>query len=1086
MKKKLLKGTLMLTLLSSPLLVLSACGGPGTPADSEGQGGSGDSKGGGDSQTSQDGGRISSDWETIPANTNPNLKYFGFYHPDGFVSEPSMLKEIHDLDLSNFFLLDSSKGTDALLEKLNFIKENNYTCTVGIPSNIWNIDDSQTMGIGKVHTLKSDYQEIFRSYTEPMKPFLEDGTIYAFYTDEPAWNGIPEDQFVTLTKWLSEAYPNTGRMACFTGMAIGIGKDSKLSELNSTYFDYLTDVAYDNYSDWNDETRLGWLEKLKAKTTKNQWLWGTTRTFEDNPERTSTIIDSLKGFYTEAIQEPRYRGLTNFSWSNGFDGDWGYGAKTFVMEDSEYYSRDVHRIMSDVGRSIMGKPLIDWSKVATLTLTAPTEVYNIGEKVPFPICAAVTADGEDMDIHMSLTSPSGVEISTEDGEFIPTESGDYIFKVSCGSGDTYKEKQCPISVRYENEISVFENEAYYGDAGGDKDSFWCWPREVVTNFSHTGKGCLKVNPHATDGTWPLLTFNRDGNQLWNISEMKSISLWVYNPSDEPIKGFGFIITDEFGTNSSKYYCLKDIPAKEWTNIVADVNSIAAAKPDLDLTKVIINFGNAASDYQNRTSFFIDDVMLIPGREVEPSVEEGVVNGFESSQDLAKLPTATESDAWCWPRAISDEQAHGGKHSLKVTPHATDGTWPVVNLGSYDLSNASSVELWVYFDSEKDYDFFGLIIGANKYQMGGKAVAKTWTKFSVDVSAFADKVEDLTAVEIKFGNIGADYADRSPLYLDSFNIIEKTEPVNPDKVPAADVTNPFEADSDLSKLPTATESDAWCWPRAISDEQAHTGDKSLKVTPHPTDGTWPIVDFGTYDLTEVEEVELWVYFDSENDYDKFGLMVGSHTVLANAVSKSWVKFSVDSATLVEKGVDLASAQIKFGNCGGDYPDRSPLFLDDFNLVAKAEEVLPTNGFESEEEFGKLPAASESDAWCWPRALSDEQAHGGTHSLKVTPHATDGTWPIVDFGTHDLTEVKEVELWVYFDSDKDYDKFGLMVGSHTTLANAVSKTWVKFSIETATLTAEGIDLASVQIKFGNCGSDYPDRSPLYLDDFNLIAK
>lgn len=699
--------------------------------------------------------------------TNPNLQYFGFYHPDGFVTEPAMLEEIDALDFTNFYLLNGNASGDVLNDRLAFIQSKGAKATVNWPG-IWNIDPAQSYGIGKVHTLKTDWQQIFTNYINTIKTYVDDGTVYAFYTDEPAWNGIRETEFVTVTKWLSEQYPDTGRMACFAVAEVGISASDKLDELPSTYFDYLTDVSYDSYANWNASTRKNWLDKLKTKATKNQWIWATPRTFEDNPERTSSIIDSLEGFFVEAQNEPRYRGFSCFSWSNGFDGDWGYGAKSFVLEDSEYYSREIHTTMSKIGRTILGKELVDWTKVPVLSLVAPREVYNLGETVPFPMCGAVDGEGNDLDISIKLTSPTGVELDISEGEFEATESGDYEFTVSAGEGDYKKTKSCSISVRYEKEISVFENESYILDAGGDSSSYWCWPRQVVTDFSHSGKGSLKVTPHTTDGTWPRIIFSRDGNNLWDVSTSQYISMWVYNPSETAIQGFGFIFEDEFQNASTDVFHIQDLPAKQWTNVVANVDAIAAPGK-IDLTRVVIYFGNCASGYQNRTPFYIDDVMMVGERSNRNPDEQDVIFGFENVDEFDNMPTPSESDSWCWPRSMSTEQAHGGTHSLKISPHATDGTWASIDFGTFDLTNKEKVVLWVYFDSDNNYDTFALKFDENKFHGITTAVAKTWVEFSVNVADVVSKVTDLTHVSIMFGNVGGTYSDRSPIFVDSFNI-----------------------------------------------------------------------------------------------------------------------------------------------------------------------------------------------------------------------------------------------------------------------------------------------------------------------------
>jgi hypothetical protein len=687
-----------------------------------------------------------------------------------------MFEEIDQLGMCNFYLIGPA-STEILLERLAFIKSKGAQCTVGVPGSIYHVDKSQPYGMGYVHLLRDNWQTLLDTFTSSISDYIEDGTIYAFYSDEPAWNGIREAEFTTVFNYLAEKFPNTGRMACFATCEVGISQSDKLEELPSSYFDCLTDVSYDCYANWNDGIRLGYLDKLKTKLTKNQWIWATPRTFEDNPERISSIIDSLKGFYTEAIQDRQYRGMSCFSWSNGFDGDWGYGAKAFVLEDSEYYSREVHTVMSDVARSIIGEPLIDWSQIPVLSLVPPREVYIIGEEIPFPTCGAVDGEGNDLEIELVVTSPSGQAVDITAGHILAEESGHYQFTVSAGQGDHRKTRTCAVSVRYDKEISVFDNESYLGDAGGNFDSFWCWPRQVVTDFARTGTGCLKVTPHATDGTWPTILFNRDGNSLWDLSEVDKVSIWIYNPSDEPLKDFGFIFTNEYHDRDANVFAIKNVPSKEWTNIVGEVSAIAA-NPQNDITKTSILFGNCASDYKNRTVFYLDDVMMISkeaggGGETPPT--SPYTHGFDSAEDVASLPTPTAADAWCWPRAFSTENAHDGAGSLKVTPHPTDGTWAVVDFGHYDLSQAEKVELWLYADSETDLNNIGLMFAKEdnmpaSYTYHKTITPKQWVLYEVAVSTFASYIEDLSDVRIFIGNVGGTYPNRCPIFMDSFNIV----------------------------------------------------------------------------------------------------------------------------------------------------------------------------------------------------------------------------------------------------------------------------------------------------------------------------
>ena len=70
------------------------------------------------------------------------------------------------------------------------------------------------------------------------------------------------------------------------------------------------------------------------------------------------MINHLKGFYTEAIQDERFAGIVSLSYAGGIDGgDWGYGLNTFFDVDTEnaYYDEELRNIYLQIGREITGR-----------------------------------------------------------------------------------------------------------------------------------------------------------------------------------------------------------------------------------------------------------------------------------------------------------------------------------------------------------------------------------------------------------------------------------------------------------------------------------------------------------------------------------------------------------------------------------------------------------------------------------------------------------------------------------------------------------------------------------------------------------
>ena len=99
------------TLLATIGLVLTmslgaaACG-ETNHSDSSGENSSQSSSGGGSSW-------ISSDWTEMPENTNKNLKYFGYFHSDGFgQKQASYVNEIAALGNANMAMINSAFTVD--------------------------------------------------------------------------------------------------------------------------------------------------------------------------------------------------------------------------------------------------------------------------------------------------------------------------------------------------------------------------------------------------------------------------------------------------------------------------------------------------------------------------------------------------------------------------------------------------------------------------------------------------------------------------------------------------------------------------------------------------------------------------------------------------------------------------------------------------------------------------------------------------------------------------------------------------------------------------------------------------------------
>jgi len=284
----------------------------------------------------------------IPANTNPNLKYFGYYHTDGFGGSPQYFSDIGALGNSNvgWITWSDSSGKSEVYK----CKQNGMQAIVMLPGTQF-FDNSNSSAAGHVQSqpLAAGYQSNWAYLKNEFNQTMGDGTkildnIFAFYFDEPYWWGVQTDAFRTVTKMITDDYPTKHMMVCMTSMDIGASTYGNIPLVPDNYYEYCTDLGYDNYgvgpNFWNDTQRIQWLGLLKAKANNNQMLWEVPKAMEATPYtfHADGMIEALKGAYTEAITDKRFAGILCFSYATGINtGDWGYGLESFFRPDGDFY-----------------------------------------------------------------------------------------------------------------------------------------------------------------------------------------------------------------------------------------------------------------------------------------------------------------------------------------------------------------------------------------------------------------------------------------------------------------------------------------------------------------------------------------------------------------------------------------------------------------------------------------------------------------------------------------------------------------------------------------------------------------------------
>lgn len=537
---------------------------------------------------------ISSAWTDMPENTNENLKYFAYFHSDGFNGGEEYFADIASLNNANVVMINSAFDIAVGIDRLQQAKEYGMQAFVTLHG----LFSNQQVGKVGAAVLNSNWLSIWRNILKNYQKFINDGTILGFYFDEPYWNGIKEEDFLLVTHTIRKEAPTVKLMACLTAVEIG-AKAGNIPEVSPEYHRYCTDLMYDAYGNWNDEQRRDYTEKLKAKAINNQYIWGCPKGFVDSYEEEGNeqMIKHLKGFYTEAIQDERFAGIVSFSYAGGLDGgDWGYGLNTFFDVDSEnpYFDEELKNLYLQIGRAVTGRT--DSAKTApTIAVGVETQVRELGE-VSIPE-ASVTDDGTaKLSPKITVYAPDGKVVESENGKFTATYGGRYsvAYTVTDGDFNTTRIKH-GVYVRGVGELSSFEDEIYLSDVLFDEG----WSATIDYNRTYAGsRGSLKVSAKGETGL--ALRIDREMNLSVGFTDVCAM---IYNPTSTAIENLAIYASD--GLNTVEL--CSTLTPKKWTEIAITREYILTVCPNFDFSNAKFGIKQLGGDKVD--NFYLDSVKI---------------------------------------------------------------------------------------------------------------------------------------------------------------------------------------------------------------------------------------------------------------------------------------------------------------------------------------------------------------------------------------------------------------------------------------------------------------------------------------------
>ncbi len=493
-------------------------------------------------------------YSDLPENTNPNLKYFGYFHGDGFEASTNngtslpYTDQIAEMGNSNMIIINygwnannnGNPGNYSTLERVQYIKSKGMKCMVQMRDyhNNTRYDDSPGSPIEvsgstyRLYRMKlvDDWKAVFDRWYNALKDYIEDGTIYAFYFDEPWWHGWEEADFIKFTKYMREKSSKVRIMTCASPADIGAWTPSNLymngvrtysyPMPSKAFHQYVTDVMYDEYGEWNDSQRATFLSSLKSISPDDAMIWGCVQTIgATNGDYYYTDLQkkSLYGFYNQAVNDHRYAGLIQYTYAGGDDAMGGEnqtpGGRNYLIPGASHYNEDLRNLNINIGRKIIGNSI------------------------------AVTKDV----------------------------------------------------------VASFDDWHNFGGYSSDDMIKDGWARDITTNQKHSGMRSIVITPSSNVAQWPAIKFRHNWNDKFNLSNASYISIWAKSNSGT-ISGYGLIAEDANGNKKTKQVSF----GTGWTELKLTVSEIAAA--GVNTSAVMFSFGDVTA-CRNKTVFYLDDLTI---------------------------------------------------------------------------------------------------------------------------------------------------------------------------------------------------------------------------------------------------------------------------------------------------------------------------------------------------------------------------------------------------------------------------------------------------------------------------------------------
>lgn len=283
-------------------------------------------------------------WEEMPANTNLNFKYFGYYHFSDAVDEVAAMGN------ANLAKVDAED-----IEEIASLARNNFRILIMIRHIFFESGDTP-----------EDWAARWENAKLELAPYMDN--IIGFYVDEPMWTGKTIEAFHHACKTVRADYPDKRMMAMVCWWSVVMPE--MISDADpKEYFRYCTDLGYDLYRTWDKDAVLADVALFESTiAVYGQAIWMSPKGFYVSNQTKNInwmyenldlkhgddIVNWIKGAYEIAVNNHRIVGFLTFVYGNEGTGEgYDHWLSQYFDTDGEFYREDIRELYIQIGKAVI-------------------------------------------------------------------------------------------------------------------------------------------------------------------------------------------------------------------------------------------------------------------------------------------------------------------------------------------------------------------------------------------------------------------------------------------------------------------------------------------------------------------------------------------------------------------------------------------------------------------------------------------------------------------------------------------------------------------------------------------------------------